>query len=102
MHQAPGEYEAHTIKHPADNIYLMYSSSEMLDISSSVLSSESGRLPQSRSFVPIKNMQITTILTRIYQFNKIFPKKDTTVATGKSSKGSIVPSSSSLHWRRSY
>lgn len=40
------------MQHIADDIYRMYSSSEMLDVSSSALSSESGKLPQSSKFVP--------------------------------------------------
>lgn len=36
----------------AGDIYLMYSSSEVQDVSSSVLSSKSGRLPQSNTFTP--------------------------------------------------
>lgn len=35
-----------------DNIYLIYSSSEMQDTSSSVLSSRSGKLPHSNTFTP--------------------------------------------------
>lgn len=49
-------------KHPAENIYLMYSSSMMLDSSSSILSSRSGKLPQSKKFVPDKEIQMISLV----------------------------------------